>query len=61
MKFWLTVVEKGRLMQWLLIGGGVAICISGGVVGYLESNSIEIIFLAMIAAAFALKNKGGKE
>jgi len=54
---WASAIERGRLAQWLLIGGGVAICLFGMATEYLEAQQVIMVFLAMLSAAFGLKGK----
>lgn len=53
------VISKGRLAQWIICGGGVLLCIIGGVDGFLSGDDIVQIFLALMAATFALNKRGG--
>jgi len=53
--FWKLVIEKGRLAQWIICGGGVVISLVGGIMGFLNADNIVAIFLALVAAGFGLQ------
>lgn len=53
--FWRLVVEKGRLAQWIICGGGILICLLGGTMHFLSADNIVAIFLALVAAGFGLQ------
>ena len=54
--FWKEVIAKGRIAQWLIAGGGVTLCIVGGLMGFLDAQTIGVIFLAIVAAAFGIES-----
>lgn len=56
MDFWGKVIEKGRVAQWLITGGGIALCIVGGLEGFLDAQSIGAIVLALVAAVFGIES-----
>jgi len=55
MQLWDAVIGKGRIIQWIVCGGGIAVAIVGGVQGWLDADKIVQIILALIAAAFGLE------
>lgn len=54
--FWSKVIEKGRIAEWVISVGGIALCITGGICGFLDSVTIGSIILAMIAAVFGVES-----
>jgi len=59
--FWNRVIEHGRVAEWVIASGGIAVCILGGLFGFLDAASIEKVILALILAVFgieSLNNKG---
>jgi len=54
--FWHKVIEKGRVAEWIIAGGGIALCILGGLNGFLDSQAIGSIILAMVAAVFGVES-----
>ena len=44
------IVEKKRVVQWLIIVGGTILCIWGGVAGFLKADNVVQVFLAVVAA-----------
>ena len=54
--FWDKVVSKGRIAEWIISGGGIALCITGGIMGFLDGASISTIILAMVAAVFGIES-----
>lgn len=53
---WEKIIEHGRLAQWIVCGGGIMICIAGIITEQATFQDITVIFLAVLAAAFGLKN-----
>ena len=51
---WKLIIEKGRLSQWLVCGGGVVICLTLGIMEIISASEIVTIFMAILAAAFGL-------
>lgn len=51
---WESIVEKGRLSQWLICGGGMILNITGGIMGFLDSDDIVKIVLALITSAYII-------
>ena len=54
--FWYKVIEKGRIAEWVISAGGITLCIVGGLNGFLDSQAIGSIILAMIAAVFGVES-----
>lgn len=53
---WLDkVIEKGRIAEWIISAGGIALCIVGGIMGFLDGESIATIVLALVAAVFGIE------
>jgi len=52
---WQEVIGLGRVIQWIVCGGGIAVCLCGGCMGWLGEEKIVQIILALIAAAFGLE------
>ncbi len=55
-EFWGSVIEKGRISQWILSGGGIVLCIVGGTQGFLDGQTIGTIVLALVAAVFGIES-----
>jgi len=53
--FWDTVIDKGRLGEWLLTTGVIFICIIGGIKGFLEGALISGIIMALIGAVWGIE------
>jgi len=60
--FWQTVVERGRIVQWITVGGGMLICLVGGILEFLSQDMVYDIIMLLILAAFGLESmiKTGK-
>jgi len=58
--FWSKVIEKGRIAEWILAGGGVGLCITGGIMGFLEGQTIAEIILALVVAVFGVETLNNK-
>ena len=54
--FWEKVVSKGRIAEWILAGGGMALCVTGGIMGFLTGADISTIVLALIVAVFGIES-----
>ena len=54
--FWDIAIEHGRIAQWLITIGGIALCICGGILGFLDAGVISSIFLAVVAGVFGIEN-----
>jgi len=50
------VIEKGRIAEWILAGGGVGLCITGGIMGFLDGTAITEIILALVVAVFGIES-----
>ena len=55
MEFWKEVVSKGRIAEWLVAGGGLLLCVVGGLYGFLGGEQIAPIFLAIVSAVFGIE------
>lgn len=53
--FWHKVIEKGRIAEWVIVSGGVTLCLVGGILGFLDATNIVEIFLAMVIAVFGVE------
>ena len=49
------VVSKGRIAQWVLTVGGMAVCLLGGYQGFLEGQQIVTVILALGSAVFGIE------
>lgn len=49
------IFKRGRIAQWIILAGGTAICLTGGLVGFLGGDQITQIIGWMVAAAFGLE------
>ena len=54
--FWEKVVAKGRIAEWILTSGGMALCVIGGIMGFLTGADISTIILALVAAVFGIES-----
>lgn len=50
------IVKAGRIAQWILTGGGVAVCIVGGTQGFLDGAQIVQVILALGMAVFGIES-----
>jgi len=48
---WQTIIEKGRLCQWLVISSGLIISVTGGLTGFLDGEKIVEVFRYMVITA----------
>lgn len=58
------IVKKGRIAQWIIMTGGTAIALVGGLQGFLNGDQVVQVVLAMITAAFGIEaaaSRGGGE
>jgi len=49
------IVKKGRIAQWVICTGGIAVSITGGLCGYLSGEQIVSVMLAIVSAAFGIE------
>ena len=49
------IAEKGRVVQWITVGGAVVACICGGFGGFLDGQQIKDILIYSMMAAFGLE------
>lgn len=49
------IIEHGRIAEWIITAGGIALCIIGGQHGFLDSEAIFRIAALLVAGVFGIE------
>jgi len=49
-------VDKGRIGEWIMVGGGIFVCVYGGIHHFLSGIQVVVIIQSLIAAIFGIEN-----